>query len=135
MLLMFPRAHNMPSDMLYTLNTHNMSMHYNIGLKPGRSPNTICLRGLQISGECCFEFHPPKRNCRPTIWAPTESWIVEKDEEMSQMWPSKVGGRGQIVETKNHLTLGRLLSNTQKKVFESRSMVPRWFVDRKVVVL
>jgi hypothetical protein len=32
-------------------------------------------------------------NCSPTICAPTESWIVEKDEEMSQMWPSKVGGR------------------------------------------
>jgi hypothetical protein len=26
-----------------------------------------------------------KRNCSPTICAPTESVIVEKDEEMSQM--------------------------------------------------
>jgi hypothetical protein len=80
----------------------------------------------------------PKRDYSPTICAPAESWVVEKDEEMSQMWPSKLGGGGQMVETKNHRTLGRLLPNTQKKVFESRSiafMVPRWFVDHKVALL
>jgi hypothetical protein len=36
----------------------------------------------------------PKGNFSPTICAPTESWIVEKDEEMRQMRPSKGGGRG-----------------------------------------
>ncbi len=56
-----------------------------------------------------------KRNCSPTICAPTESWIVEKDEEMSQMCLSKVGGGGsQMVETKSHSTLGRLFPNTPK---------------------
>jgi hypothetical protein len=61
---------------------------------------------------------------------------------MSQMWPSKVGGGEgggvQMVETKNHRTLGRLLPNTQKKFFESRSiafMVQKWFVDHKVALL
>jgi hypothetical protein len=58
---------------------------------------------------------------------------------MSQIWPSKEGvGGGQMVETKDHLTLGRLLPNTQKKVFESRSIafaVPRLSADHKVVLL
>jgi hypothetical protein len=43
-----------------------------------------------------------------------------------------------MVEMKNHPTLGRLVLNTPKKVFESCSiafMVPRLFVDNKVALL
>jgi hypothetical protein len=33
-----------------------------------------------------------KRNCSPTIFVPIESWIVERDGKMNQMWRSKVEG-------------------------------------------
>jgi hypothetical protein len=70
----------------------------------------------------------PKRNCSPTICAPTESWIVEKDEEMSQMWPSKVGGGvgRQMVETKYHRTVQRLLPNTPKSLWKSLYCLYGW---------
>jgi len=83
----------------------------------------------------------PKSNCSPTICAPTVSWIVEKDEEMSQMWPSKVGGgwgwgvKWSKWETTEHL---EGYYRTPKKVFESRPnsfMVQRRFADHKVALL
>ncbi len=81
----------------------------------------------------------PKRNCSPTICAPTESWIVEKDEEMSQMWPSKVGGGLGVKWWKQNTTAQfKDYYQTPQKVFESRSiafMVERWFVDHKVALL
>jgi hypothetical protein len=82
----------------------------------------------------------PKEELWPYYLHTHKKFNVEKDEEMSQMWPSKVGGvgGGQMVETKNHPTLGRLLSHTPKKVFESCSitfMVQRLFVDHEVAFL
>jgi hypothetical protein len=78
----------------------------------------------------------PRRNCSPNICAPTESWIVAKDEEMSQMWPSKVEGiKWWKWKTTEHL---EDYYRTPKKVFESRSiafMVPTLFVDHKVALL
>jgi hypothetical protein len=67
-----------------------------------------------------------KRNFSPTICSPTESWIVETDEEMSKMWPSKVG----VVKWWKRKTTQHLEDyyRTHKTVFESRSiafMVPR----------
>jgi hypothetical protein len=49
---------------------------------------------------------------------------------ISEECSSKVGG-GQMMETKNHCTLRRLLQNTQKSLWKSlySFMVERWFVD------
>ncbi len=81
----------------------------------------------------------PKRNYSPTICAPTESWIIEKGEEMSQMWPSKVGGGRGIKWWKRETTTRfKDYFRTPKKVFESLSigfMVQRWFVHHKVALL
>jgi hypothetical protein len=81
----------------------------------------------------------PKEELWPYYLLTHIKFNVEKDEEMNQMQPSNVGGGGgQMVKTKNHPTLGRLLSNTPKKVFESCSiafMVQRLFVDHKVALL
>jgi hypothetical protein len=78
----------------------------------------------------------PIRNCSPTIFAPAKGWIVEKDEEVSQMWPSKVGGvKWWKRKTTKHL---EDYYRTPKKVFESLSiafMVQRWFVDHKVALI
>jgi hypothetical protein len=61
-----------------------------------------------------------KRNFSPTICSPTKSWIVEKDQELSQMWPSKVEGvKWWKRRTTEHL---EDYYRTRKKVFESRSI-------------
>jgi hypothetical protein len=64
---------------------------------------------------------------------PTKSWIVEKDEEMSQMWPSKVEGiKWWKLKTIKYL---EDYYRTPKKIFESRSiafMVQTLFLDHKV---
>ncbi len=65
-----------------------------------------------------------------------ESWIVEKDEEMNQMWPSKVRG-AQMVEWKTTEHLEDFYW-TPKNVFESHSiafMVQRTFIDHKIAFL
>jgi hypothetical protein len=80
----------------------------------------------------------PKRSCSPTIFAPKKSWIVEKDEEMSQIWPSKVAGRGSNGGNEKPPAHFEDYYRTPKKVFENRSiafMVQRWFVDHKVALL
>jgi hypothetical protein len=73
----------------------------------------------------------PNRNCSPPIFAPTESWIVEKDEEMSQMWPFKVGGvKWWKPKTTKHL---EDYYRTPKKVFEV-SLLPLWFKDDLYII-
>jgi hypothetical protein len=57
----------------------------------------------------------PKRNCSPPICAPTESWKLWKNEPDVTLQSRG----GQMVETKNHPTLGRLLPNTQKSLWKS----------------
>jgi hypothetical protein len=63
-----------------------------------------------------FEFHA-KKKLWPYYLHTHKKFNVEKDEKMSQMDLPKWwgGGGGQMVETKNHPTLGRLLLNTPRK--------------------
>jgi hypothetical protein len=69
----------------------------------------------------------PKRNCSPTVCAPTESWIVEKDGEMSQMWPSKVEGiKWWKRKTTEHL---EDYNRTPKKKSLKVALLPLWFKD------
>jgi hypothetical protein len=68
-----------------------------------------------------------KRNFSPTICSPTESWIVETDEEMSQMWTSRYRG-DQTVETKNHQTLWKTIIEHAKMSLKV-ALLPLWFQD------
>ncbi len=69
----------------------------------------------------------PKRNFSPTICAPTKSWVVEKDEEMSQMWPSKVGG-GAGGENEKSQNTWKTITQHPKKYLKV-SLLPLWFKD------
>jgi hypothetical protein len=70
----------------------------------------------------------PKRNCSPTICAPTESWIVEKDEEMRQTWPSKVGGGGSNGGNLKPPHTWKTITEHPKKSLKV-SLLPLWFQD------